>query len=83
MELKWDYFEGTEKVYLRYEDECFDPYASGIMNAALRDFIILNQTGKEVARVNLTGYNPDPSGSGECSGNYEAIKNMIINVIEN
>ena len=21
---KWDYFEGTEKVYLRYEDECFD-----------------------------------------------------------
>jgi len=70
-------------IWNGYEDECFEPYVSEIMDAALRDFIILNQSGKEVARVNLTGYNPDPSGSGECSGNYESIKNLIINIIEN
>ena len=70
-------------IWNGYEDECFDPYAAEIMDAALRDFIILNQDGKEVARVNLTGYNPDPSGTGECSGNYEAIKSLIISVIDN
>ena len=66
-----------------YEDECFDPYASGIMDAALRDLIILNRNGKEVARVNLTGYNPDPIGAGECSGNYEEVKELLINIIQN
>ena len=53
------------------------------MDAALRDFIILDRSGKEVARVNLSGYNPDPIGAGECSGNYETIKNIIIDLINN
>ena len=75
--------ENAGHIWNGYEEECFDPYASGIMDAALRDFIILDRSGKEVARVNLTGYNPDPIGAGECSGNYEAIKDLIINVIEN
>jgi hypothetical protein len=42
-------------IWNGYEDECFDPYTAEIMAAALRDFIILNQDGKEVARVNLSG----------------------------
>tara|TARA_Y100000588_G_C13585060_1_gene640444 strand:+ start:136 stop:570 length:435 start_codon:yes stop_codon:yes gene_type:complete len=70
-------------IWNGYEDECFDPFVADIMDAALRDFIILNRLGKEVARVNLTGYNPDPIGAGECSGNYQAIKQLIIDLIEN
>ena len=51
-----------------YEDECFDPYAAGIMNAALRDFIVLDRSG---------------NGAGECRGNYDAIKALLIEVINN
>ena len=70
-------------IWNGYEDECFIAYAAEIMDAALRDFILIDSSGKEVARINLTGYNPDPQGSGECSGNYESIKSLIIDIIEN
>lgn len=70
-------------IWNAYEDECFIAYAAEIMDAALRDFILVDRSGKEVARINLTGYNPDPQGAGECSGNYESIKSLIIDIIEN
>tara|TARA_B000000437_G_scaffold189154_1_gene146926 strand:- start:378 stop:683 length:306 start_codon:yes stop_codon:yes gene_type:complete len=49
-----------------------------IWNANLRDLIILDRNGVEFARVNLTYNNPDPTELGECSGNYEKIKNLIL-----
>ena len=45
---------------------------------SLRDLIILDKNGLFVERINLTYYNPDPNGTGECSGNYETIKNILI-----
>jgi len=47
-------------------------------NISLRDLIILDKNGLFVERINLTYYNPDPNGNGECSGNYETIKNIIL-----
>ena len=47
-------------------------------NAILRDLVIIDRNGVEFARVNLTYNNPDPTELGECSGNYEKIKNLIL-----
>ena len=44
----------------------------------LRDLIILDRNGIEFSRVNLTYNNPDPTELGECSGNYDKIKNLIL-----
>ena len=45
---------------------------------SLRDLVILDKNGLFVEKINLTYYNPDPNGNGECSGNYETIKNIIL-----
>ena len=42
----------------------------------LRDLIIVNRTGNEVARLNLTYSNPDPNST--CGENYQTIKQLII-----
>jgi len=42
----------------------------------LRDLIIVNREGYEVARVNLTYTNPDPIST--CGENYQTIKQLII-----
>ena len=47
-------------------------------NITLRDFIILDRHGVEFARINLTYNNPDPDELGECSGNYQKIKDLLI-----
>ena len=64
------------------QDKDFDENEQGDVwdswNASLRDFIILDRNGVELYRMNFTGYNPDPQGAGECSGNYETIKNLIL-----
>ena len=44
----------------------------------LRDLFIFDKNGILVEKVNLTYYNPSPNGTGECSGNYETIKNIIL-----
>ena len=44
----------------------------------LRDFIILDRQGNEFARVNLTYNNPDPDELGECTDNYQKIKDLIL-----
>ena len=75
--------ESAGHLWNSYDDVCFEPYVADIMDANLRDFIMMDRTGNEIARVNLTGYNPDPIGAGECSGNYESIKNLIIDIINN
>ena len=48
-----------------------------LWDVSLRDFIILDRYGNEFARVSLTYNNPDPTELGECTGNYEKIKNLI------
>ena len=44
----------------------------------VRDFIILDRYGNEFARVNLTYNNPDPTELGECTNNYQKIKDLIL-----
>tara|TARA_B100000945_G_C20229616_1_gene524642 strand:- start:224 stop:574 length:351 start_codon:yes stop_codon:yes gene_type:complete len=46
----------------------------------LRDLIFLNKQGEYVTRINLTGYNPEPTALGECTDNYTTIKNLILNL---
>tara|TARA_Y100000588_G_scaffold382403_1_gene469821 strand:+ start:6223 stop:6729 length:507 start_codon:yes stop_codon:yes gene_type:complete len=42
----------------------------------LRDLVIVNREGYEVARLNLTYANPDPNST--CGENYQTIKQLII-----
>ena len=49
-----------------------------LMNATLRDFVIVDRNGNEFARINLTYNNPDPTEIGECTGNYQKIKDLIL-----
>ena len=49
-----------------------------LWDVSLRDFIILDRYGVEFARINLTYNNPDPTELGECSGNYQKIKDLIL-----
>jgi len=49
-----------------------------LWDVSLRDFIILDRYGNEFARVNLTYNNPDPTELGECTGNYQKIKDLIL-----
>ena len=49
-----------------------------LWNVSLRDFIILDRYGNEFARVSLTYNNPDPTELGECTGNYQKIKDLIL-----
>ena len=49
-----------------------------LWDISLRDFVILDRHGVEFARVNLTYNNPDPDDLGECSGNYQQIKDLIL-----
>ena len=48
----------------------------------LRDLIFLDRNGIYVTRVNLTSYNPDPDGMGECTDNYDTIKQLILDLLE-
>jgi len=58
------------------EDEVSDVW--DLWNVILRDFIILDRNGNEFARINLTYNNPDPTELGECTGNYQKIKDLIL-----
>ena len=46
----------------------------------LRDLVFLDRSGNYVTRINLTSFNPDPSALGECTDNYETIKQIIISL---
>ena len=64
------------------EDDCMgNDEASDVWdawNVSLRDFVILDRNGVEFARLNLTYNNPDPTELGECSDNYQKIKDLIL-----
>ena len=61
---------------------CFPDDENGdvwdLWDVSLRDFVILDQYGIEFARIKLTYNNPDPTEQGECSGNYQKIKDLIL-----
>ena len=46
----------------------------------LRDLIILDRSGNYMVRINLTSFNPDPTALGECTDNYQTIKQIITNL---
>ena len=46
----------------------------------LRDLVFLDRQGNYVTRINLTSYNPDPIGMGECTDNYSTIKQLILDL---
>ena len=46
----------------------------------LRDLVILDRQGNYRSRINLTGFNPDPTALGECTDNYETIKQLILSL---
>jgi len=48
----------------------------GNWDITLRDLVIVNKQGYEVARLNLTYTNPDPNST--CGENYQTIKDLII-----
>ena len=48
----------------------------GNWDIILRDLIVVNKQGIEVARLNLTYNNPDPNST--CGENYQTIKELII-----
>ncbi|SVD73929.1 uncharacterized protein METZ01_LOCUS426783, partial [marine metagenome] len=47
---------------------------------SLRDLVFLDRDGNYITRINLTSFNPDPTALGECTGNYETIKQLIISL---
>ena len=48
----------------------------GNWDITLRDLVIVDRAGYEVARLNLTYTNPDPNST--CGENYQTIKDLII-----
>ncbi len=68
--------EGENQGLCESSDESGDVW--DLLDANLRDFVIVDRNGNEFARVNLTYNNPDPTEIGECTGNYEKIKNLIL-----
>ena len=70
--------------YFWFHEECIE-YVYGCIeevdvwgnwDITLRDLVIVNREGYEVARLNLTYANPDPNST--CGENYETIKQLII-----
>tara|TARA_Y100000590_G_scaffold463669_1_gene631020 strand:- start:298 stop:735 length:438 start_codon:yes stop_codon:yes gene_type:complete len=49
-------------------------------DVTLRDLVVLDRSGNYMARINLTSFNPDPTALGECTDNYQTIKQIIINL---
>jgi len=47
---------------------------------SLRDLVFLDREGNYITRLNLTAFNPDPTALGECTGNYDTIKQLIISL---
>ena len=47
---------------------------------SLRDLVVLDRDGHYITRINLTSFNPDPNALGECTGNYDTIKYLIISL---
>ena len=49
-------------------------------DVSLRDLVVLDRNGNYITRINLTGFNPDPTALGECTDNYETIKELILSL---
>ena len=47
---------------------------------SLRDLFVLDREGNYITTLNLTSFNPDPTALGECTGNYDTIKQLIISL---
>ena len=47
---------------------------------SLRDLVFIDRDGNYISRINLTSFNPDPTALGECTDNYETIKQLILSL---
>jgi len=47
---------------------------------SLRDLVFIDRNGNYISRINLTSFNPDPTALGECTDNYETIKQLILSL---
>ena len=47
---------------------------------SLRDLVFIDRDGNYISRINLTSFNPDPAALGECTDNYETIKQLILSL---
>ena len=47
---------------------------------SLRDLVFIDREGNYITRINLTSFNPDPTALGECTDNYETIKQLILSI---
>ena len=62
-----------------YPDETYgDVWES--WDISLRDLLIIDRNGYYITRINLTAYNPDPNALGECTDNYQTIKQLILDL---
>ena len=68
--------DDDELIWHDNDDYCFDPYVWGLWESIIRDFYILDKSGKLVAKINLTYNNPDPTEN--CGNNYQIIKDLLI-----
>ena len=68
--------QGDNQGLCEGDDDTSDVW--DLWDATLRDFVILDRSGSEFARVNLTYNNPDPTELGECTDNYQKIKDLIL-----
>ena len=46
----------------------------------LRDLVVLDRDGNYITKINLTSFNPDPTALGECTDNYDTIKQLILSL---
>jgi len=78
--------DGGPRILPWVQDLDFDGDENGDVwyewDATIRDLVFLDRTGSYVTRINLTSYNPDPDGMGECTDNYETIKQLILDLRE-
>ena len=62
-----------------YPDEAYGDVWEN-WNISLRDLVIIDRNGFYITRINLTSYNPDPNALGECTDNYQTIKQLILDL---
>jgi len=49
-------------------------------DVSLRDLVFVDRDGNYITRLNLTSFNPDPTALGECTDNYDTIKQLILSL---
>ena len=82
----WDDYglDGIPNTFDTGEDDGYPDETYGDVweswNISLRDLVIIDRNGYYITRINLTSYNIDPNALGECTDNYQTIKQLILDL---